>query len=68
MLSDAVVQLRDQLLPLVSRMDARELFLTFRLIEMEARHMETTIYYLSGQPHVPLNGELISSPSTTSNL
>ncbi len=68
MLSDAVVQLRDHLLPLVSSTDAIELFLTFRLMEMEVRHMETTIEFLSGQQHVPLNGQLVSSPSTISNL
>lgn len=68
MLSDVVVQMRDQILPLVSSMDATELFLTFRLMEMEVRHMETTIEFLSGQPHVPLNGQLVASPSKISNL
>ena len=61
MLSDAAVQLRDRLLPLVSGLDAPELFLTLRLMEMEAKHMEMTIEYLTGRPHVPLNGQLLSS-------
>ncbi|WP_320200517.1 hypothetical protein RMR16_008780 [Agrobacterium sp. rho-13.3] len=62
MLSDVTTQLRDRLLPLVSTVDASELFLTLRLMEMEARHMETTIEYLTGRPHVPLEGRLVSSP------
>ncbi|XHE13651.1 hypothetical protein PCC82_02620 [Agrobacterium deltaense] len=66
MLSDAAAQLRDRLLPLVSGLDAPELFLTLRLIEMEAKHMEMTIEYLTGRPHVPLNGQFLSSPSHVS--
>lgn len=62
MLSDATTQLRDRLLPLVNRLDAPDLSLTLRLMEMEARHMETTIEYLTGRPHVPLEGRLVSSP------
>lgn len=62
MLSDAAVQLRDRLLPIASSLEAPELFLTLRLIEMEARHMEMTIEYLTGRPHVPLEGQLVSSP------
>lgn len=62
MLSDVTAQLHDRLLPLVSSIDASELFLTLRLMELEARHMETTIVYLTGRLHVPLNGRLVSSP------
>lgn len=61
MLSDAASQLRDRLLPLVNGLDAPELFLTLRLMEMEAKHMEMTIEYLTGRPHVPLDGQLLSS-------
>lgn len=62
MLSDTVVQWRAQLMPLVKSVDAPELFLTLRLMELEVRHMETTIEYLTGRPHVPLNDELFSFP------
>ncbi|MCM2431980.1 hypothetical protein [Agrobacterium rosae] len=62
MLSDVTTHLRDRLLPLVSSVDASEFFLTLRLMEMEARHMETTIEFLTGRPHVPLEGRLVSAP------
>lgn len=62
MLSDVAVQLRDRLLPIVSTVDASDLFLTLRLMEMEARHMEATIEYLTGRPHVPLEGRLVAAP------
>lgn len=68
MLSDVTLELRDRLLPLVSGMDAPSLFLTLRLMELEARHMETTIEFLTGRPHVPLNGQLLSSPSNCSEI
>lgn len=67
MLSDAAAQLRDRLLPLVNGLDAPELFLTLRLMEMEAKHMEMTIEYLTGRPHVPLNGQLLSSAAIFSD-
>lgn len=61
MLSDAIADLRDRLLPLVSGADAKGLFLTLRAFEMEARNMEERIHYLTGQPHVPLHGRLVST-------
>ena len=67
MLSDAAAQLRDRLLPLVNGLDGPELFLTLRLMEMEAKHMEMTIEYLTGRPHVPLNGQLLSSIAIVSD-
>lgn len=62
MLCDALVALRDRMLPLVSREERSELVLTFRTMEMEARNMEERIQYLTGRPHAPLEGRLISSP------
>jgi len=64
MLSDSVTQLHDHLLPRVSAMDAAEEFLTLRLMAMEARHTETLIEFLKDQPHVPLDGNLLSHPET----
>lgn len=60
MLSDAISQLRDRLLPLVSSSEVAGLFLTLRAFEMEARNMEDRIHYLTGVPHVPLYGHLMS--------
>jgi len=67
MLSDCVAQWRSLLLPLVKSGDAPEIFLTLRLFELEARHMEMTIEYLTGRPHAPLNDQLLSFPTTTEN-
>ncbi|MEN5299050.1 hypothetical protein ABE530_11960 [Brucella sp. TWI559] len=68
MLSDTVVQWRAFLMPLVSEVDAPELLLTLRLMELEARHMEMTIEYLTGRPHAPLNDQLLSFPSSPEEL
>lgn len=62
MLSDALVEMRDRLLPLVPASEAKGLFLTLRAFEMEARSMEHRLHYLTGQPHSPLDGKLVSSP------
>lgn len=61
MLSDAIVNLRDRMLPLVSSSEVTGLFLTLRVLEMEARNMEDRIHYLTGVPHAPLYGHLMSS-------
>lgn len=61
MLSNQLTQLRDLLLPLVPASEAVNVFLTFRMAEMEARNMEDRIHYLTGTEHVPLYGRLISS-------
>lgn len=68
MLSDSVVHWRTVLMPLVKHTDAPELFLTLRLIELEVRHMEMTIEYLTGRPHAPLNNQLLSFPSSPEEL
>ena len=68
MLSDTVVQWRAFLMPLVSEVDAPELLLTLRLMELEARHMEMTIEYLTGRPHAPLNDQLLTFPSSPEEL
>lgn len=68
MLSDAAAQLRDRLLPIVNAIDAPELFITLRLIEMEARHMEMTIEYLTGRPHAPLDGQLMFHPAIATDF
>lgn len=68
MLSDTVVQWRAFLMSLVRDADAPELFLTLRLMELEVRHMEMTIEYLTGRPHAPLNDQLLSFPSTPEQL
>ncbi|MCX2697052.1 hypothetical protein [Ochrobactrum chromiisoli] len=68
MLSDTVVQWRAFLMPLVREVDAPELLLTLRLMELEARHMEMTIEYLTGRPHAPLNDQLLSFPSSPEEL
>lgn len=68
MLSDTVVQWRAFLMPLVGEVDAPELLLTLRLMEIEARHMEMTIEYLTGRPHAPLNDQLLSFPSSPEEL
>ncbi|WP_273794720.1 hypothetical protein [Brucella intermedia] len=65
MLSDSVAQWRAVLKPLVSNADAPEMLLTLRLFELEVRHMEMTIEYLTGRPHAPLNDQLLAFPSTT---
>lgn len=62
MLSDALTEMRDRLLPLVPASEAKGLFLTFRAFEMEARSMEHRLLYLTGRPHSPLDGRLVSSP------
>ncbi|MRN48688.1 hypothetical protein GJU94_02390 [Brucella sp. 10RB9214] len=67
MLSDTVVQWRTVLMPLVEQTQAPELFLTLRLIELEVRHMEMTIEYLTGRPHAPLNDQLLSFPAINEN-
>lgn len=61
MLSDAIAELRDRLLPVVSQTEVTGIFLTLRAFEMEARNMEERIHYLTGNPHVPLYGRLMSS-------
>lgn len=61
MLSDQLTQLRDQILPLVPTAEVTTVFLTFRMAEMEARSMEDRIHYLTGVPHSPLYGHLMSS-------
>lgn len=63
MLDDGLAMLRDRMLPLVSPEERPELVLTFRTLEMEARNMAERIQYLTGRPHPPLDGRLISSPS-----
>ncbi|MNE77018.1 hypothetical protein D3C80_1732990 [compost metagenome] len=68
MLSDTVVQWRAFLMPLVREVDAPELLLTLRLMELEARHMEMTIEYLTGRPHAPLNDQLLSFPPSPEAL
>lgn len=68
MLSDTVVQWRAFLMPLVREVDAPELLLTLRLMELEARHMEMTIEYLTGRPHASLNDQLLSFPSSSEEL
>ena len=68
MLSDTVVQWRAFLMPLVREVDAPELLLTLRLMELEARHMEMTIEYLTGRPHAPLNDQLLTFPSSPEEL
>lgn len=62
MLSDSVAQWRAVLKPLVSNPDAPEMLLTLRLFELEVRHMEMTIEYLTGRPHAPLNDQLLAFP------
>lgn len=62
MLDDGLAMLRERMLPLVSPDERPELLLTFRTLEMEARNMAERIQYLTGRPHPPLDGRLISSP------
>ncbi len=68
MLSDSVAQWRSVLKPLVSNADAPEMLLTLRLFELEVRHMEMTIEYLTGRPHAPLNDQLLAFPISHEEL
>lgn len=68
MLSDSVVQWRAVLMPLVKNADAPEMLLTLRMFELEVRHMEMTIEYLTGRPHAPLNDQLLSFPPSSEEL
>jgi hypothetical protein len=36
--------------------------LTLRAFETEARNMEERLAFLTGRPHAPLGGELVSQP------
>ncbi|ANH05009.1 hypothetical protein [Shinella sp. HZN7] len=63
MLSDAIRQMRDRVQSGVRNDDPTGLLLTLRAFEMEARNMEDRILYLTGRPHVALDGRLISSPA-----
>jgi hypothetical protein len=63
MLDDSLAVLRERMIPLVSPEEQPELNLTFRTLEMEARNMAEIIRYLTGKPHVALDGRLMSSPA-----
>lgn len=62
MLSDAIKQMRERFRAGVSHDDPAGLILTLRAFEMEARNMEERIQYLTGRPHVALDGRLMSMP------
>lgn len=63
MLSDAIRQMRDRVQSGVRNDDPTGLLLTLRAFEMEARNMEDRILYLTGRPHVALDGRLMAAPS-----
>lgn len=61
MLSDAISELRGCFESGVRNVDHANLLLTLQTFEMEARNMEDRIAYLTGRPHAPLHGRLIST-------
>lgn len=62
MLSDAIKHMRERFRQGVSTDDPAGLILTLRAFELEARNMEERIQYLTGRPHVALDGRLVSLP------
>lgn len=63
MLSDAIRQMRDRIQSDAGGGDPAGLLLTLRAFEMEARNMEDRLHYLTGRPHVALDGRLIAPPA-----
>ncbi|TCT37673.1 hypothetical protein EDC90_101763 [Martelella mediterranea] len=55
MLSDTMRNLRK-----TTFQDDPEMTILLHMFEMEAREMENRIFLLSGRPHVPLDGMLIT--------
>lgn len=62
MLSDALRQMRERVRSGVTPDDPTGFLLTLRAFEIEARNMEERIEFLTGRPHVALDGQLISGP------
>lgn len=61
MLSDAIRQMRERFKSGAPD-DLTGLMLTLKAFELEAVNMESRIEILSGQPHIVLDGKLISTP------
>lgn len=62
MLSDAIRQTRERFSSNAMPDDIAGMKLTLRAYEMEARNMEERIELLTGRPHAPLYGQLMSAP------
>jgi len=62
MLSDSLRELRERIKVGGMPTDTAGLMLALRAYEMEARNMEDRIEIISGRPHAPLGGQLMSSP------
>lgn len=68
MLSDAIKQMRERFRSGVSASDPTGFLLALRAFELEARNMEDRIEFLTGLPHVALDGRLVSAPSPVIDL
>lgn len=62
MLSDALKEMRDRVRIGAVPDDPAGFLLALRAFEMEARNMEERIEFLTGRPHVALDGQLVSVP------
>lgn len=62
MLSDSLRELRERIQSSGMPQDTAGVMLALRAYEMEARNMEERIELVSGRPHAPLYGQLMSGP------
>lgn len=63
MLSDSLRELRERINSNGMPQDTAGVMLALRAYEMEARNMEERIEMVSGRPHAPLYGQLMSGPT-----
>lgn len=62
MLSDSLRELRRRFVMDDAPTDRAGLILELQAYEQEARNMEDRLEYITGRPHVPLDGRLIAAP------
>lgn len=60
MLSDSLRELRRRIAADQLPADRTGLMLELQAYEMEARNLETRVQFVTNQPHVPLDGLLVS--------
>lgn len=62
MLSDSLRELRRRVAADGIPSDRAGLLHTLKAYELEARNMEDRLEYITGRPHIPLDGRLVSAP------